>query len=105
MGDDPNDGGYFENCPSQFDIPALRSFRDRIRSETSRELIQKAKCFQEWTVKKWNPHIQEPTLSIYLGLVAIDEAASKECGAITLDLLLRAGVLIESDDDCFCFWL
>ena len=42
--------------------------------------------------------IDEPTLSIYLGLLGIDEAASKECGAILLDLLLRAGVLLQDSD-------
>ena len=30
---------------------------------------------------------------MYLGFLGIGEAASKECGAITLDLLLRAGML------------
>ena len=56
------------------------------------------KNFQANTVRKWNPTIDEATLSIFLGLVGIDEAASKECGAITLDLLLRAGVLVEAED-------
>ena len=37
-------------------------------------------------------------MSMYLGLLAMDEAASKECGAITLDLLLRAGVLLHEYD-------
>ena len=36
-------------------------------------------------------------MSIYLRLIGIDESASKECVVITLDLLLRAGVLIQSD--------
>ena len=46
---------------------------------------------------KWNPDVDEPTLTIFiLGLVGIDESASKECGAIALDLLLRAGVLVEN---------
>ena len=34
---------------------------------------------------------------MYLGLLGIDEAASKECGAITLDLLLHAGVIIDEE--------
>ena len=40
----------------------------------------------------------KPTLSIYLGLIGIDEPASKECGVFTLDLLLRAGVLISHEN-------
>lgn len=46
----------------------------------------------------WNPHIAEPTKSIYLCLVGIDESASKECGANLLDLLLRCDVLVQTTD-------
>ncbi len=46
----------------------------------------------------WNPKIDEPSLSIYFGLLGIDEAASKECGSITLDLLLRYGILEETKE-------
>lgn len=49
-------------------------------------------------MQSWNPNTEEPTKSVYLGLLAIDEAASKEYGAITLDLLLCAGVLLQDDD-------
>ena len=35
---------------------------------------------------------------MHLGLLGIDEAASKECGSITLDLLLRSGILVETED-------
>ena len=48
---------------------------------------------------RWNPTAYEPTLSIYLGLIGIDGAASKECGAITLDLLLWAGVLLIPNEE------
>ena len=58
-----------------------------------------AKGFQKNIVKQWHPQIDDCLLSIYLGLIGIDEAASKECGAITLDLLLRAGVLLKKEDD------
>jgi hypothetical protein len=34
---------------------------------------------------------------VFIGLVGIYKSAGKECGAITLDLLLRAGVLVEGD--------
>ena len=49
-------------------------------------------------MKRWHPNIDDCSLSIYLGLIGIDEATSKECGAITLDLLLRAGVLVTNED-------
>ena len=42
-------------------------------------------------MKRWNKDIDEPTLSMYLGLLAINEAALKEC-------FLRGGVLIQDDD-------
>ena len=56
-----------------------------------------ASSLQEQTVKCWNPKSKEPTLTVYLGLLSIDEAVLEECGAITLDLLLRARVLIEGN--------
>ena len=61
-------------------------------------MISSVYRFESDTVRRWNPTRDEPTESIYLGLVGIDESASKECGAITLDLLLRAGVLVASSD-------
>ena len=41
----------------------------------------------------------EPTKSVFIGVVDINNSASKECGEITLDLLLQARVLVEQDDD------
>ena len=35
---------------------------------------------------------------MYLGLLAMGKGAPRECGAITLDLLLRAGVLLQNED-------
>ena len=40
----------------------------------------------------------DPTLSVFVRLSGIGESASKEYGAITLDVLLRAGVLVEGDN-------
>ena len=42
--------------------------------------------------------MDEITLSVYLGLLGIDKAALEECGDVTLDLLLRAGVLVECEN-------
>ena len=49
-------------------------------------------------MKKWNPNADLVTLSNYMGLIGIDEAASKECGALTLDMVLKFGIL-EQDGD------
>ncbi len=88
---------YFEQCPVKYDIRKLESFQGRCNSRLGRLLFDSTKKFQGETVKRWNDSIDDPSLSIYLGLLGIDEAASKECGAITLDLLLRAGVLVSTD--------
>ena len=78
---------YFEQCPETFDKEKLAQFVRRFESKLAKELIEGVKHFQVGTVRRWNPRIDEPSLSIYLGLLGIDEAASKECGLITLDLL------------------
>ena len=46
-------------------------------------------------MKYWNPQADEFSVSIFIGLVCINESASKECGTITPDLLLRAGILVK----------
>ena len=61
-------------------------------------MFNAAKSFTGLTVQRWNPHTKEQSLSIYLGLIGIDESVPKERGAITLDLLLWAGVLVEAQD-------
>ena len=40
-----------------------------------------------------------PMLSVFMGLSGIAESASKECGAISLDLLLQSSVVVEGDDN------
>ncbi len=89
---------YFANNSYSFDRTRLAAFRARCQSSSSVLLFGRSAAFQKAMVKTWNPNAEEETKSNYLGLVGIDEAPSKECGAITLDLLLRAGVLEENDD-------
>ena len=89
---------YFEQCPETFDKEKLAQFVRRFKSKLAKELIEGVKHFQVGTVRRWNPRIDEPSLFIYLGLLGIDEAASKECGSITLDLLLRSGILEQTED-------
>ena len=94
---DGNDN-YFDECPDTFDKPSLETFRRRCLSSKALLLVNTARTFQKDTVKKWHPQVEDTSLTIYIGLVSIDEAASRECGVITLDLLLRAGVLVEGED-------
>ena len=76
----------------------MSKFCQLINSKEVQDLCSKAQHFQNTTVQKWNPNVNELTLSFFFGLVGIDESVSKECGALTLDLLLRAGVLVENKD-------
>ena len=95
---DDEEDTYFNQYPSSFDRTVLENFRYKCISSNAKLLFLKEEKFQELTVKKWNRQADECTLSVYLDLIGIDEADSKECGAITLDLLLRAGVFVEDED-------
>ena len=86
----------FERCLSEFEHTLLQQFSELCATNEGEKMFSKAIFFQKLSVLKWNPHIDEPTKSIYLGLVGIDESAAKECGAILLDLLLRCGVLVQT---------
>ena len=61
--------------------------------------VDAVKTFQTDTVCWWNKEVEDPTLPRYLGILAIDKGVSRECSAITLDLLLRAGVLLQDEDE------
>ena len=61
--------------------------------------VNAAKTFQTDTVCRWNKEVDDPTLSMYLGLLAINDGVSRESGAITLDLLIRSGVLFQDEDE------
>ena len=88
----------FELFPPEFDTNKLEAFTHICYTDGVKELFKSAKVFQTNTTMRWNPTANEPTLSIYLELIGIDKAASKECSPIKLDLLLRAGVLISNED-------
>ena len=92
-----DDNGYFDQCPSNYSQENLRNFGTKLNSSKVAKLLKEAKAFQHNTVLRWNEQADEATMSVYLGLLGIDEAASKECGAITLDLLLRSGVLVQNE--------
>ena len=61
-------------------------------------LFHACRKFQREAVKKWNPNANLVTLSNYMGLVGIDKAAAKECGALALDLILKFGILVQDGD-------
>ena len=60
-------------------------------------MADNAATMQENTMKRRKPNTEKPSESVFIGLVGIDESAGKECVAVTLDLLLHAGVLVEGD--------
>ena len=88
---------YFEQCPHSFDTNKLRKFKYNINTEEAGTLCVMAETFQSFTVSKLQPNADNPNLSVCISLTGIDNSASKECRAITLDLLLHAGVLVESE--------
>ena len=89
---------YFDQCPEEFDVNKLTSFLVICQSKSVQDLFKATKSFQKMTVLHCDTTLAQRTMSIYLGLLGIDESASKECRAITLDLLLRAGVLMPDDE-------
>ena len=89
---------YFEQCLVEFNIEALSSFQRKVIGSEGRRLVNSANSFAQKTILKWNTNANNESLTVFLGLIGIDESASKECGAITLDLLLCAGVLIDDED-------
>ena len=89
---------YFDQCPTMYSTPKMKSFAKRCTHKEVKKMILNAKCFVKDATDKWNLTGKEPTESTYLGLIGIDESASKECGAVLLDLMLRAGVLHQTND-------
>ena len=66
--------------------------------DSARLLFNACSSFQRNAVKKWNLKADEVTLSNYMGLIGINGPASKECGALTLDMLLKFGILNQDGD-------
>ena len=79
---------YSDQRPEEFDVNKLTSFLVICQSKSVQDLFKATKSFQKMTVLRWNPTLAQPIVSIYLGLLGIDAYTSKECGAITLGLLL-----------------
>ena len=82
----PEDGEVsFDQCPLDFNADELTSFTTRCKSIYGMELSALARSFQKNTARQWHLDCDELSMSMYLGFLGIDEAAPKECGAITLD--------------------
>jgi hypothetical protein len=92
------DGDSFYQCPASFSRPKLKAFQNEVHTSSGGKLVAAARDFQQSTASSWNPSVGDVIYSVFLDLVGIDKAAPKECGAITLGLLLRAGVLEEGED-------
>ena len=100
----PSSDEYYDSCkdvvedfgdqfPLSFNVINLNAFKNTWHELKARQLFAVAASFQKNVVTSWNPNSSPPTSSIYLGLIAVDKADSKNCGAITLDICLRAGIL------------
>ena len=94
-----DDDVSFDQCPSNFNADAWMSSTTHCKSLDRMKPVASARLFQRSTVRQCHPDCDEPYMSMYLGLLGIDEAASKECGSITSDLLLRTGILVENEVD------
>ena len=70
--------------PKELNINNVQEVSSLCGSPSVRKFLHQAKSFQRDAVKKWNPEADEPTQSNHAGLVAMNEAASNECGALAL---------------------
>jgi hypothetical protein len=92
---------YFKQCPNTFNECVLTSFQWKVQSRQGQWLVKSLKEFSQETLRKWSQNGGKQSLSIHLGLIDIYESALKECEAITLDLLLYDGILVEGEN---CSW-
>ena len=79
--------------PGKFDKTLIDDFKETCLSENMDSFFKEVSEFQRDSVRLWNPHADEVTESNYMGTVGIDEAASKECAALGLDLSLKGGIM------------
>ena len=84
-------------CAVGVDASIVGSVSKLIDDKLCKEVLDCAKSFQKDAVKHWNPHIGEVTMASHVGLVAIDEGASAECGALSLDLLHKFGIIVKDN--------
>ena len=61
-------------------------------------LFDAAKSFQKDVARRCNPDGANPTQVMYMGVIPMSEAKAVSCGGLTLDLLLKFGVLVREVD-------
>jgi hypothetical protein len=79
---EPESAKFF---PKTLNVSDVTDFRDMCKQST--QLFKAASSFQRQSVLKWNPHADDVTETLILGMNPLDEAASMETGAIVLKLL------------------
>ena len=89
------------SIPKELNINNVQEVSSLCGSPSVKKFLSQAKSFQRDAVKKWNPEADEPTQSNHAGLVAMDEAASKECGALALDLLIKFRIMMKVKDGTY----
>lgn len=85
----------FDQCPSTMNKESLLKLREYCTSEDARSFYMENYRFQDEAVKKWNSYTEEPTGSLYLGFVGIDEGTQQGAGTICLDLVLKGTTMDE----------
>ena len=84
-------------CAVGVDSSIVGSVSKLINDKLCKEVLDCTKSFHKDAVKHWNPHIGEVTMGSHVGLVAMDEGASAECGALSLDLLHKFGIIVKNN--------
>ena len=91
------DGG-FKDCPDDLDREDLILLAEICDGEGPHSLFEKADKFQTHTTRVCFPDGGQPTKINYMGVVAMSEAVSRECGGLALDLLFKYDILRRTSD-------
>ena len=79
----------------------LLSLARLCETDSASSMFRLMKLFQHNVTRTCNPDRVHATETNYMGIVTMSEAASQECGGLTLDLLYKFGVLIKLEDGTF----
>ena len=92
------DDAHFDMCHNAVNTSNLLQFRDLCNSDSAEFLFGHANKFQHDSVREWNATADEPTKSLLLGFVGVDEGHQEGAGAAFMDLQLKYGVINENED-------
>ena len=59
--------------------------------DDSRDFFRANHNFQKDAVKKWNPHTNEVTRSLFIGFVGLDKGKKDGAGTVVLGILIKGG--------------